>query len=165
MNADIKHKSEVSVVLAFFAALALIGIAGAGFIVDDYAKARASTAWSIVEGVVLSNRPGEGPGPRYVYSVGGRSYEAVRRRFFVARFSGSPLQVLQPGEAIPVYVSPKDASVSVLQPGGAGAVFVLFSIISGLCVFTGVGGIIRTLIETARESASTDDRVEFQTAE
>ena len=166
MNADLKDKSEISVVLGFFAVLAIIGVIGAGFIVNDYSKARASTAWPVVEGVVLSNRPGEGTGLRYVYSVDGRTYEAKRQRFFVARFSSGSGRIYQPGEAIAVYVSPSDASTSVLQPGGSGLAFVLFSVLSGLGVFTGVGGIVRTLTVTARDTVDAQNGTQpYQVAE
>lgn len=134
----------MTIVLLIFIALAAFGIAGAGFVVHDYALARASSGWPVHEGIVLSRRPGASD-LRYVYSVEGRSYESSRWRFFSARFLAGQRPRFGPGEIVEVHVNPKDHSQSVLQPGGAGAFFAIASIFFGACIFFGLGGIVRVL--------------------
>jgi len=149
MNQDLLGKSQISVVLVFFTTLAIIGLVCAGFIVTDYSRARSSASWRMVEGVILSERGGEQGGVRYIYSVDGRSYESTRRWFFTTRISARRNQPdYRAGGAVDVYVSPHAPSFSVLTPGGSSIVFVIVSLISGACIFTGAGGVIRTL-ETA----------------
>lgn len=145
MEDTLKSRSDVSVVLVFFIALTIFGVAAAGYAVNDYARARASAAWPVYEGVVLSKR-GRGDEMRYVYSVGGRSYESTRLRFFSGLLvhDGDALKA-GPGETVRVYVDPENHGFSVLAPGGAGSVFVIASVLAGMCVFLGVGGVVRTL--------------------
>ena len=144
MEDTLKNRSDVSVVLLFFIALTIAGILGAAFIVKDYARARGSVAWPVYEGVFLSAREG-GEAFRYVYSVEGRTYEGSRKRFITA--ITNPTQAINdaPGQSVRVFVHPKDHSVSVLQPGGAGGFFEAATLFFGAGVFFGVGGIIRTL--------------------
>ena len=147
-------RSDFSVIFLFFAILAVIGVVGAGFIVNDYGRARASAAWPVHEGIILSSSANEHL--RYVYSVGGKSYEGRRIRFF----SSAPFQKTDkpgPGEVVRVYVDPKDASFSVLEPGGAGGFFAVSSIFLGLFVFLGVGGIVRTLTEQSDKNLNFHD--------
>ncbi len=147
MLRDLKEKSRISVVLFFFTTLAIVGVIGVGFIVSDYAKARGSFSWMVVEGVVLSERKGDGL--RYVYSVNGHTYEGTRQRLFTARMPFRKEQTDHaPGDKIDVFVSPKDPSYSILEQGGSGIVFACFFLFSGACVFVGVGGIVRTLETT-----------------
>lgn len=155
MQEILKSRSEVTIVLVFFICLAILGVIAGGFFVQDYARARASAAWPIVDGVVLSNLEGDGARLRYVYLVDGKSYESSRERVFSARFLKSAARDYAPGETIEVYVNPKDHGFSVLQPGGAGAAFIFFSLLSGLCVFFGVGGVVWTLSQGATENLAT----------
>ncbi len=149
---DLQRKRlDVTVVLIVFIALAIGGMAAAGFFVRDYAMARGSASWPEVTGVILSRLDSGAPGLRYAYSYEGRSYESNRRRVFTARFMKPQTRVLAPGDSVTVYVNPKKPDFSVLQPGGAGAAFVFFSILSGLCVFFGVGGVVWALSEAAAE--------------
>jgi hypothetical protein len=145
----LQNRSEVTVVLVFFIVLAIVGIAVGGFFVRDYAQGRASAAWPVVDGVVLSDLDGDGTRLRYAYSIAGKTYESRRTRVFSARFLKSALRDYAPGEDIQVYVNPDNHAFSVLQPGGAGGAFIFFSILSGLAVFLGLGGVVWTLVEGA----------------
>ena len=149
MQQSLHNRSEVTVVLMFFLALAIAGVAAAGFFVRDYANARASAAWPVVDGVVLSDLEGDTARLRYVYLIDGKTYESHRERVFSARFLKSAVRDYAPGETIEVYVNPENHSFAVLQPGGAGFAFILFSMLSGLCVFFGVGGVVWALLEGA----------------
>lgn len=157
MEDPLKKRLDVTVVLILFFTLAIIGVAAAGFFVRDYSMARGSASWPTVNGVVLSRLEGAAARPRYVYSFDGKSYESNRVRVFTARFMKPSAHDLAPGDTVSVYVNPKKPSFSVLQPGGAGAAFVFFSLVSGLCVFLGVGGIVWTLSEGAAEEYAQDD--------
>jgi len=154
MDDTLKSRSDVSIVLVFFIALTIAGAAAAGYAVNDYARARASAAWPVYDGVVLSAR-GRGDDMRYVYSVNGRIYEGARRRFFSGLFSrdGESLTAA-PGETVRVYVDPENHGFAVLAPGGSGAVFVIASVLAGSCVFLGVGGIVRTLTVAGAQDAA-----------
>lgn len=149
MSEELKSKSDISIVLILFGALAIIGVFAGGFFVQDYAKARASTSWPTVDGIVLSKLDGSPERVRYVYSMNGRSYESTRERVFLARFSNRSTTNYLPGENLRVFVDPLDHSYSVLQPGGAGFAFVIFSIFSGAFVFFGIGGIVWALSQSA----------------
>ena len=149
MRAELKSKSDISIVLIFFGALAVVGVFAGGFFVQDYARARASASWPSVEGIVLSRLDNAPERVRYVYSMNGRSYESTRERVFLARFLSRSTTSYLPGENLMVFVDPQDHAYSVLNPGGAGVAFVFFSIISGACVFFGIGGIVWALSQTA----------------
>lgn len=148
MSAEFKSKSDVSIVLFFFMALALGGLAGGGFVVNDYARSRASLEWPQAEGIVLSRLAGERARVRYVYSVEGRSFEATRERSFMGRFEIAEDHDLRPGESVVVYFNPEDPAYSLLFPGGSGGAFVALSLLSGLSVFFGLGGLVWTLSRT-----------------
>ena len=154
MDQNVKNRSDITVVLVFFISLAIVGFLAGGFIVRDYAKARASAAWPTAEGVVLSKRANDRARVRYAYSVNGRSFESSRERVFTARFGRSTTEVYAPGQNVTVYFNPQMPNFSVLQPGGAGLAFVLLSLVSGACVFFGVGGVVWTLSETIAHEAS-----------
>lgn len=152
MAPELKTKSDVSIVLIFFTALAVFGVAGGGFFVHDYARARASLGWPAVDGIVLSRLEGESAPLRYVYSYDGRSYESTRTRNFMGWFMATPDTDLRPGESVAVYVNPETPSYSVIYPGGAGAAFVILSLLAGCAIFFGVGGVVWTLSRaSARE--------------
>lgn len=144
MTDIVKSRSDVTFVLLFFAGLALIGVVAGGYFVRDYARARVSSDWPIANGVVLSQLAGDNARVRYAYSFAGRSYQSTRERVFSARFVSLSARDYAPGEAVDVYVNPENPAFSVLQPGGAGIAFVLFSALSGLCIFIGVGGLVWT---------------------
>jgi Protein of unknown function (DUF3592) len=151
MDTTLKDRSDITVILVLFISLAIAGVLGGGFIVRDYAHARASVSWPQVDGVVLSHLGDGSKRLRYAYSIDGRTYESHRERFFTGRFSRSQEQTYFPGEALTVYVDPQHHTFSVLKTGGAGAAFVLFSLFSGACIFFGVGGVVWTLSERAVE--------------
>lgn len=162
MTSVVKSRSEVTFVLLFFVALAVIGIVGGGFFVRDFARARSSAGWPTAEGVVLSQLDKNSEQVRYAYSFAGRSYQSTRDRVFSARLLKSSSLDYSPGESIAVYVDPGDPSFSVLQPGGAGPAFVIFAVLSGICIFFGVGGVIWTFSEgvdnrRAGDSVDTQD--------
>ena len=71
MAPELKKKSDISIVLIVFTALAVIGVACGGFVVRDYARARASLAWPAVDGIVLSHLDGDAGQLHYVYSFDG----------------------------------------------------------------------------------------------
>ena len=133
--------------LLFFVTLAVLGVVGGGFFVRDFARARSSAGWPTADGVVLSQLDEKSDRVRYAYSFGGRSYQSTRDRVFSARLLKSSSGDYAPGESIAVYVDPGDPSFSVLQPGGAGPAFVVFAVLSGICIFFGVGGVIWTFSE------------------
>ncbi len=151
MHETLKSRSDVTVVLIFFVCLALAGILAGSFFVRDYARARASISWLAVDGVVLSRLDHEPTQLRYAYSVDGRTYESSRERVFNAQFLQSESRNYLPGEIITIFVDPQNHSFSVVETGGASVAFVFFSLVSGICIFFGVGGIVWTLSEGAAE--------------
>ncbi len=148
MSAELKSKSDVSIVLLFFTALAVLGVAGGGFVVHDYARSRASLAWPAAEGIVLSRLSTERAKVRYVYSVDGHSYESTRERSFMGRFGTAQDSDFRPGESVTVFFNPDDHAYAVLAPGGSGGAFVVLSLLSGLSIFFGLGGLVWTLSRT-----------------
>lgn len=151
MPEEIKTKSDVSIVLFLFMALAVIGLVGGAFVVHDYARARASVSWPTVEGIVLSQIDDKHAPIRYVYSFDGMSYESTRERWLMTRMPKGGAVDYKPGEAVVVYVHPQEHSYSVLYAGGASYLFVLLSVISALSMFFGIGGILWTLTNTDDE--------------
>lgn len=145
MSDVVKTRSDVTFIIFFFTALTIVGLVAGGFFVRDYARARASEAWPVVEGVVLSKLDDSGAAVRYAYSFDGHSYEGTRERVFSAQLFRADQTSYLPGERISVYVSPVEPSYAVLIPGGAGTTFILFSLLSGVCLFLGVGGMVWTL--------------------
>ncbi len=143
--------------LLFFTALAIIGILAGSFFVRDFARARASAAWPTADGVVLSHLDEDGDHVRYAYSFAGRSHQSTRDRVFIARILKPSSQEYVPGQTVAVYVDPKDPSFSVLQPGGAGLAFVFLTVMSGICIFFGVGGVIWTFSEGVDPDAMRED--------
>jgi hypothetical protein len=137
-------KAELTVALAFFALLTILGVSLGGYAVQDFARARASTQWAKVEGVVLSD---EGAAAfRYAYVADGRTHEGRRIRFFTAHVAQQKFERPAPGENMTIRVAPEDARLAVIQPGGSGAVFALIAAFAGVLVFIGIGGLIRTLL-------------------
>lgn len=137
-------KGELTVALAFFALLTVLGVSLGGYAVQDFARARSSMLWPKVEGVVLSD---EGAAAfRYAYVADGKTHDARRIRFFTAHVAQKKFERPGPGKKVTVRVDPADAELSVVQPGGSGAVFALFAAFAGVLVFVGLGGLIRTLL-------------------
>lgn len=151
MEDTLKNRSDVSVVLLFFIALTIFGVLGAAFIVKDYSRARASTAWPVYDAIMLSPRESR-QALRYVYSVDGQTHEASRRRFTTALLLSTKNELAGPGATVSVYVDPNDHDVAVLHPGGSGGFFAIVSLFFGASVFFGVGGIVRTLTLAAVEN-------------
>ncbi|WP_411818725.1 DUF3592 domain-containing protein [Hyphococcus sp. DH-69] len=151
MPTEIKRKSDVSIVLFLFIALAVIGLIGGAYFVHDFARARASMSWPTVEGIVLSKLDDERADIRYVYSYDGMSYESTRERWLLTKMPKGGAVDYNPGESVTVYVHPQEHSYAVLYPGGAGLLFVVCSVLSGLSIFFGIGGILWTLTNTEDE--------------
>ncbi len=157
MATVVKSRSEVTFVLVFFTALAIVGILAGNFFVRDFARARTSATWPTADGVVLSQLNEDSKQIRYAYSFAGNSYQSTRDRVFIARnFKSSEMEYL-PGQTVAVYVDPNDPSYSVLQPGGAGLAFVFLTVMSGVCIFFGVGGVIWTFSEGVDADAMRDN--------
>ena len=149
LDGAFKNRTDVSVMLVLFFALAIIGIVAGGFFVRDYARARASAAWIPIDAVVLSEVKRTGGGLRYAYSIDGHTYESGRERVFTAGFLRGKTKDLSPGDDLIVYVNPGNHAYAVLYPGGASAAFLAFFVVSGLCVFFGGGGIVWVLSQGA----------------
>lgn len=124
-----------------FGLVVMSGVLAAYAAVEDYARARASLSWSIVDGVVLSREKTDGE-VRYAWFDGAKSHTGGRVRFW----TGAPFDrgaVYEPGKAIKVYVSPDDGSLAVLEPGGSGVLFAAVLGFGAFLVFVGLAGIIR----------------------
>ena len=151
MPEEAVRKAELTVVLMFFALLALTGIVFGGFVVQDFACARASHGWPTADGVILS-APESGAGKvRYAYVFAGENHEGRRITYITGRFSRDEAKQYSPGEAVTVHVDPDKPSASVLEPGGASGIFLFGAFLSGLLIFVGAGGMIRTLMNGAGE--------------
>lgn len=124
-----------------FALIAFAGVVAAYAAVADYSVARASRHWPAVEGVILSS--GEsGKTVRYSWYAGGDSHTGERVRFALSTPSRSGA-VYTPGQRVNVRVSPDDASLAVLEPGGNAPLFALIVGFSALLVFLGLAGVVR----------------------
>lgn len=143
MPDDVLTKAELTVVLVFFFLLTAAGASLGAYAVQDFADARASVSWPRTEGVVLSARGGAF---RYAYVADGKSRESRRARFATAnRFAGA-FERPAPGQSVTVRYNPARPDDAVLQPGGSGGVFALMVGLSGVLLFIGLGGLIRTLV-------------------
>lgn len=142
MNDIVKTRSDLSIVMVFFSLMAIGGLVGAAFLVNDFARARASVAWPVTEAIILTSV--DGNDLRYVYSVRGHSFEGSRSQFFTAGYSHSE-KTAGPGEIVNVYVDPQDPNFAVLYPGGIGAFFSVLLLLFGGFLFFGVGGVVRIL--------------------
>lgn len=149
MPEDAQRKAELTVVLTIFASIALAGAAIILFAVHDFSRARASAGWPQAEAVMLA---ANGAGAvRYAYVVDGASHVSARYRFHTA--IRAPIDAPPPGETATVFVNPEHPGDAVMAPGGTGAIFAVYMGAAGLLIFFGVGGVIRTLMNGARESA------------
>ena len=97
---------------------------------------------------MLSQHEGE-VALRYAYSFDGRNYESKRHYVFSAQFFERATADYAPGDSVTVYIDPEHHRYSIIQHGAAGGAFVLFSLLSGVCLFLGVGGVVWALSENA----------------
>jgi hypothetical protein len=124
--------------LVIFGVLIFCGALAAYAAVADYAQARASRDWPVVEGAVLSGDDGV----RYSWFADGRSHTGERVRFWTASFNPSGVAYL-PGARVKVFVSPENGAVAVLEPGGSPMLFALVLGFGAFFVFIGLAGVIR----------------------
>lgn len=124
--------------MALFGALVFTGMITCYAAVSDYAQARASRNWPVVEGSVLSG----GGVVRYAWFADGRSHTGERVRYWTNAFNPSGAAYL-PGAKTKVFVSPDDGAVGVLEPGGSPILFALVLGFGGFLVFIGLAGVIR----------------------
>lgn len=124
--------------LALFGALIFTGMIACYAAVSDYAQARASRDWPVVEGTILSG----GETVRYAWFAEGRSHTGERVRFWSNAFNPSGV-AYRPGAKTTVFVSPDDGAVGVLEPGGSPVLFALVLGFGGFLVFIGLAGVIR----------------------
>jgi hypothetical protein len=128
--------------LALFGLLIFGGMIACYAAVSDYAQARASRDWPVVEGNVLS----EEDSVRYAWFAEGRPHTGERVRYWTNAFNPSGA-VYQPGEKARVFVSPDNGAVAVLEPGGSPIVFALVLGFGGFLVFIGLAGVIRLVMK------------------
>ncbi|HBS36513.1 MAG TPA: hypothetical protein DEA50_15780 [Parvularcula sp.] len=124
--------------IVLFGVLIFTGLIAAYAAVADYAQARASSDWPVVDGSVLS---GDG-GVRYAWFAEGRSHAGTRVRYWTAALSPSGADYA-PGDKVKVFVSPDDGAIGVLEPGGSPYLFALVLGFGGFLVFIGLAGVIR----------------------
>ncbi|MFN3958607.1 MAG: DUF3592 domain-containing protein [Parvularculaceae bacterium] len=124
--------------LIIFGVIIFSGALAAYAAVADYAQARASRDWPVVEGAVLSSEKGV----RYAWFADGRPHTGERVRYWTAAFNPAGA-VYAPGEKVKVFVSPENGAVAVLEPGGSPILFALVLGFGGFLVFIGLAGVIR----------------------
>ncbi len=144
MRANVGKPSEFWTATAFFVVMAMLGAWFAYAAVSDYAAARASRNWPVVEGVALSRAAGASP-CRYAYFQNGKSYEGARQRFATAPRRSS-LVDCSPGARLDVRVAPNDPALSVLSPGGSAVTFVFWISAAAIVLFAGLAGVIRMML-------------------
>lgn len=123
-----------------FGAVASAGVFAAYAAVEDFARARASLEWPAIEGVVLSNKRGDGV--RYAWFDGRESHIGERVSFWTGALSASG-ELYEPGQRIEVRVSPEEGGLAALEPGGSSVLFALVLGFGAFLVFIGLAGIIR----------------------
>lgn len=147
-----------------FGAVAAAGVLAAYAAVEDYARARASQAWPVVEGVVLS-RGEDADDVRYAWFDGVRSHTGERIRFWTGAAYAKG-EVYQPGAPVKVRVSPEDGALAVIEPGGSPVVFAVVLAFGAFLVFIGLAGIIRlTMLIDGLAPAPPGHDFEFAPAE
>lgn len=124
-----------------FGVVAAAGVLAAYAAVEDYARARASQSWPVVEGVVLS-RSKDANDVRYAWFDGAQSHTGERIRFWTGAAHAKG-EVYQPGAAVKVRVSPEDGALAVIEPGGSPVIFAVVLAFGAFLVFIGLAGIIR----------------------
>ena len=153
MTSNLKSRSDVTAILMLFAVMAVIGIGASGFVVSDFARSRASLAWPVSEGVVLSRREDGRGRLRYAYHYDGETFQSGRKRTFAGYFIDAQMPTLRPGDYVQVHVNPRRPEYAVLHPGGSNIAFVVAMFIGTVCSFLGIGGVVWTLTGGARELA------------
>jgi len=124
--------------LLLFGALIFLGMGATYAAVSDYAQARASRDWPVVEGNVLSGEDSV----RYAWFADGRSHTGERVRFWTNAFNASGA-AYRPGADVKVFISPQNGAVAVLEPGGSPVLFALVLLFGGFLVFIGLAGVVR----------------------
>ncbi|MEM6537938.1 MAG: DUF3592 domain-containing protein [Pseudomonadota bacterium] len=147
---------HITAAAALFGVIALAGIYAAYAAVKDFAFARASGGWPTVEGVILTPKKPDGPS-RYAYYFDGVRHEGTRLAFRTRGYIGSPPPENAGARAM-VYVKPDAPATSVLVPGGSGRRFAVWLLLSGVAVFFGVAGVVRSMIEIDFPDVGTSDR-------
>lgn len=147
-----------------FGAVAGAGVLTAYAAVEDYARARASRTWPVVEGVILSP-VNDSDRVRYAWFDGDEGHTGKRVRFWTRALFPSG-EVFEPGKSVDLRVSPEDGSLAVIEPGGSAVIFSIVLAFGAFLVFIGLAGIIRLtmLIDGLRpaargESASTPGEI------
>lgn len=147
-----------------FGAVAAAGVLIAYAAVVDYARARASLGWPVVEGVVLSRSDGD-RSVRYSWFDGEAAHTGERVAFRTGALSVSGV-VYEPGKRVEVRVAPDDGGLAVLEPGGSPVVFAVALGVGAFLVFVGLAGIIRlTMMIDGLAPASRDADYDFAPAE
>lgn len=124
-----------------FGAVAGAGVLTAYAAVEDYARARASRSWPVVEGVILSPVD-SAETVRYAWFDGDEGHTGERVRFWTRALFPSG-GVFEPGKAVDLRVSPEDGSLAVIEPGGSAVIFSVVLAFGAFLVFIGLAGIIR----------------------
>ena len=128
--------------LVLFGLLIFAGLIAAYAAVSDYAQARASRNWPVVEGHVLSG----GDKVRYAWFADRRPHQGARVRYWSNSFNPSGAAYL-PGEKVKIFVSPDDGAIATLEPGGSPVLFALVLGFGGFLVFIGLAGVIRLVMK------------------
>src|SRR3990167_1618963 len=140
-----------------FGAIAAVGFLAGFAAVEDYARARASRNWPVVEGVVLSKSE-NGKAIRYAWFDGVEGHTGARVRFWTRILYPSGA-VYEPGDSVKVRYSPENGALAVLEPGGSAMIFAAVLGVGAILVFTGFAGIIRlTMLIDGLSSGEPDSR-------
>ena len=124
-----------------FGAIAAAGLFAGFAAVEDYARARASRNWPVVEGVILSKSE-SGDAIRYAWFDGVEGHTGARIRFWTRILYPSGASYA-PGDAVKVRYSPDNGALAVLEPGGSALIFAFVLGFGAILVFVGLAGIIR----------------------
>lgn len=144
MRTHTARPSEFWTATAFFVAMAVLGGWSAYAAVSDYAAARASRDWPVVEGVALS-RTDAASVCRYAYFQNGKPYQSTRV-LFATTPRGRRAPDCAPGMRLDVRVAPDDPSLAVLMSGGSAVTFVLWIGVAAIFLFAGLAGVIRMML-------------------
>lgn len=124
-----------------FGAVATAGVLAAYAAVEDYARARASQNWPVVEGVILSHSADDQT-VRYAWFDGVEGHTGERVRFWTRTLYPSG-ETYEAGKAVKVRYSPDNGALAVLEAGGSPKIFAVALGFAAFLVFIGLAGIIR----------------------
>lgn len=124
-----------------FGAVATAGVLAAYAAVEDYARARASQNWPVVEGVILSHSADDQT-VRYAWFDGVEGHTGERVRFWTRALYPSG-ETYEAGKAVKVRYSPDNGALAVLEAGGSPKIFAVALGFAAFLVFIGLAGIIR----------------------